>query len=160
MSDMKQWAVNLSVISILSGLLLALLPQSTHKKVFKVVVSILLIYASILPFIGSKSIDFNLSDYMKDNYQVSENTDKYALSAIVRSAEKTIENILTEKAESENLKLNFKCYCEIADDAIEIKKISVSPTPDTTAIDKLENIIVSMGFEASVLYFEGEDDEH
>ena len=111
MSDMKQWAVNLSVISILSGLLLALLPQSTHKKVFKVVVSILLIYASILPFIGSKSIDFNLSDYMKDNYQVSENTDKYALSAIVRSAEKTIENILTEKAESENLKLDFKCYC-------------------------------------------------
>ena len=160
MSDMKQWAVNLSVISILSGLLLALLPQSTHKKVFKVVVSILLIYASILPFIGSKSIDFNLSDYMKDNYQVSENTDKYALSAIVRSAEKTIENILTEKAESENLKLDFKCYCEIVDDAIEIKKISVSQTPDTTAIDKLENIIVSMGFEASVLYFEGEDDEH
>ena len=160
MSDIKQWAVNLSVISILSGLLLALLPQSTHKKVFKVVVSILLIYASVLPFIGSKSIDFNLSDYMKDNYQVSENTDKYALSAMVRSAEKAIENILTEKAESKNLNMKFKCRCEIVGDEIEIKKIFVSPMPDTPTIEKLENIIVSMGFEASVLYFEGEDDEH
>ncbi len=160
MNDMRQWTLILSSILILSGLLLALLPQSTHKNIFKVIISILLVYASLLPFIGSRGIDFRISDFVKDNYQVSENMDKYALSAMVRSAEKAIENILTEKAESENLKLDFKCYCEIANDEIEIKKISVSPTPDKTAINTLENIIVSLGFETSVLCFEGEDDEY
>ncbi len=159
-NKISQWTLTLSAVSILSGLLLAILPQDSHKKMFKVIVSVVLIYATLQPLRATKGIDFDISDYVKDNYQVSENMDKYALSAMVKSAEKAIEKVLSEKSESENLKVKFKCYCETDDEEIKVRHIYISPVTDVNDKITIENIIVSLGFEQSIIIYEGESNEH
>ena len=160
MDKIRQWTLTLSAISIISGLILVILPQGTNKKLFKVIVSVIMIYAALQPIIGMEGIDFNIGDYLKDNYRVSENIDKYALSAMINSAEKAIENLLAEKAEEMNLNFTFSCVCSEADGEISVEKIIVSPKADENEKEIIESIIESLGFDKSIIIYEVEGNEH
>lgn len=160
MDKIKQWTLTLSAISIISGLILVILPQDTNKKLFKVIVSVVMIYAALQPIISMKGIDLNIGDYLKDNYQVSENIDKYALSAMINSAEKAIENLLAEKSEELNLKFTFSCVCSETDGEISVEEIIIFPKADENEKEILESIIESLGFDKSIIIYEVEGNEH
>ena len=84
MDKIRQWTLAVSTISMISGILLFIVPKSTQKNCFKVIVSIILIYSVIHPLIGSKGIDFNISDFLSDNYHASENLDNYTLNSMTK----------------------------------------------------------------------------
>lgn len=160
MDKIKQWTLTVSAISIISGILLSLLPKSMNKSYFKVIASIIIIYAVLQPFIGSNSIDFKIDDFLKDNYQVSENLDKYAISSMISSAERAIEDLYSEKAESYGIDLTFECECIIKNDEIAVKKITVYPIPDSNEIELIEEWSETFGFDKSIVIFEGENNEN
>jgi hypothetical protein len=156
----SQWALTLSGVSIVSGILLILLPQNSHKKMFRAIITVIMIYAALQPFVGTNAFDFNISDFIKDNYEISEDIDKYALSGMLRSAEKAIEDILCEQAQAQNIKADFRCKCEENDGEIAVKDIYVSGNYNDDSKADIENIIISLGFDKSIIIFEGDIDEH
>jgi hypothetical protein len=119
-----------------------------------------MIYAALQPFAGTNAFDFDISDFIKDNYQIREDIDKYALSGMLRSAEKAIEDILSEEAEAYNIKAKFRCQCTEQSDEIVISNICVYGDYDEKFKGSIENIITSLGFDKSIIIFEGDTDEH
>lgn len=159
MDKIRQWTLAVSAISILSGILTSILPDNGYKKYFKVVSGIILIYAIIQPLSGSNGFDFKIDDFLKDNYMVSEEIDKYAVSSMINSAERAIEDLFYDKAEENNINCEFKCTCFLYNNQISVKNIKV--ISDISEYDKslIEDWIISFGFDKSILFFAGEDDE-
>ena len=60
MDKINNWALTVSAVSVISGLLLYIVPKSSQKKYFRVIVTIILVYASFLPFVSAEGIDFNI----------------------------------------------------------------------------------------------------
>ncbi len=155
MDKNRQWILTVSAISIISGILLYIVPESSQKNIFKVVTSVILIYAVIQPIISFKGVDFNLEDYLTDNYQVSENLDRYAVDTMKKSAEKTIETLLSEKSAEQGLDCSFECKCTITDDRLEVENITIKLLNNDNSQEKIINICTALGFKESVLIFEG-----
>lgn len=156
----SQWALTLSGVSIVSGILLVLLPHNSHKKMFRAIITIIMIYAALQPIVGTNAFDFNISDFIKDNYKVSEGVDKYAIIGMLRSAEKAIEDILSEQAQAQNIQAEFRCKCEEKDSEITVKCIYVTGNYSDNSKADIKNIITSLGFDKSTIIFEGDIDEH
>ena len=156
MNEIKQWATMISSVSIISGVLICVLPKSSHKNLFKTITGIVLLYAVITPIIGADGIDFNIEDYLKDNYSVSENINKYALSSVVDSAEKAIEEILLKEAQRVNISCSFICECDVEDDKIVLTALTVTPELSDENMKIIEEFAVSLGFDKSIISFEGE----
>lgn len=156
MNEIKQWATMISSVSVISGVLICVLPKSSHKNLFKTITGIVLLYAVITPIIGADGIDFNIEDYLKDNYSVSESIDKYALSSVVDSAEKAIEEILLKEAQRVNIPCSFICECDVEDDKIVLTALTVTPELSDENMKIIEEFAVSLGFDKSIISFEGE----
>lgn len=156
MNKIRQWSLIVSAVSVISGLLLSVIPKSSQKSFFKVIVTVVLIYAVLQPAVNSKGIDFRINDFLSDNYQISENLDKYALSSMIRSAEKAIEDLLENKAEEQNLNCRFKCDCEMINDEIVIKQIIVYSSQDTEVLFSISEMISGLGIDKSYIVFKGE----
>lgn len=156
MDKIRQWTLTVSAVSVISGVLLSLLPEKMNKSYFKVVTSIILIYAIVQPLTGSYGYGFNANDYLKDNYQVSEDLDKYAVNSIISSAEKAIENLYSDKAEENGLNINFDCECNITNNEITVEKIKAYPTDNSEERRLVEAWTEEFGFDKSIVVFEGE----
>ena len=156
MDEIKQWVLTISAVSIVSGVLISVLPKSSHKNLFKTITGIVLIYSAITPILGADGIDFNIEDYLVDNYSVSENIDKYALSSVVDSAEKAIEDIMLREAANNNIECRFSCGCVIENDKILPNKIIVTPKPSEDDMNKIILIAENLGFDKNAISFEGE----
>lgn len=151
--------MTVSMVSVISGILLSFVPKGKMKAAYKTLVSIILVYSFLLPLIDTKSIDFNIEDYLSDNYEVSENYDKYAIQSVVSSAEKAIEDMLSEFANSEEIDCSFSVKCEIVKDRIAVASIEVVGTADSAAKEKIIAHIDELGFNKDIIEFKGEIDE-
>lgn len=159
MDKIKQWTITVSMVSVISGILLSFVPKGKMKAAYKTLVSIALVYSFLLPLIDTKSIDFNIEDYLSDNYEVSENYDKYAIQSVVSSAEKAIEDMLSEFADSKKIDCRFSVKCEIVKDRIAVASIGVVGTADSAAKEKIIAHIDELGFNKDIIEFKGEIDE-
>lgn len=157
MDKIKQWSLTVSAVSVIGGILLSLVPGGKLKPSYKTLISILLVYTFMLPFVSSLSIDFDIENYLKDNYKVSESFDKYALENAVSSAEKAVKEALSDYFKSQKIQCDFDVECESIDGEIVIKSIYIS-------CNEKKDIIISMmselGFEKNYIKFKGETDEH
>ena len=160
MEKIRQWSAAVSAVSVLSGVLISLLPENMNKKYFKLITSIVIIYTAMQPLIGSKSIDFNIDEFLKDNYQVSESLDRYAVSSVISSAEKAIEDLFYEKAENNGFSWKFDCECFLSDGEISVKSIHVNSFVNESEKLLIEKWSEEFGFNKSVVIFEGEDNEN
>lgn len=156
MNEIRQWVLTISAVSIISGILISLVPKSSYKNLYKTIIGLVLVYTFLQPFIDSKDIDFNINDYLFDNYSVSENADKYAQASIIRSAEKAIEEILIEESEALKIECTFKCSCKIKNEEIIVEQISVKFKTDKEDKKSIEELTEKLGFDKTVLVFEGE----
>lgn len=160
MDNIKQWTITVSAVSILSGILLSVLPESSHRKLYKVMVVVILIYGVFQPFSTAERVCFDIGDYLSENYRVSENTDKYAINAMRSSAEKAIESLLAQETENSGIKCTFSCECEVSDTEIKVVKITVATDAEEDEKNTITDIASSLGFERNVIAFVGEEDEY
>ena len=154
MDIIRQWTIVISSVTIISGVLISLLPENSHKNLYKTIVGIVLLYAFIQPFTGGYNIDFKVIDYISDNYKVSENIDKYALSSMINSAENSIEKLLAQEATNKSIECTFTCKCAVENEQIVVKKIiieNLQPQSHQTIIDIAE----TFGFSGNIIEFAG-----
>lgn len=156
MDKIRQWTLTISAVSILSGILLSIIPKGKLKPAYKTLVSIILVYSFMLPFINSFSIDINVSDYLKDNYKVSENLDKYALENTVSSAEKAVEEALGDYFAAKKLECKFSVECSVSENEIKVQKVTVRSNEKK---EKILALIHELGFDESAVEFIGDINE-
>ena len=156
MNKINQWAMTVSIVSIISGILISLLPKSSYKDFYKALTTIVLVYALIQPIDGNRVSDFEINEYLKDNYTVSNNIDKYANSSVILSAENAIEELLMNECGTLDMNVSFDCECSIDGETVSVKEIRVNGISDSKHKDALYEIIESMGFERNILIFAGE----
>lgn len=156
MDKIKNWALTVSAVSIISGVLLTLLPKGAHKRFYQVLTCIVLIYAFIQPFAVSDGLDFNLESFLKDNYSVSSNIDSYANSAVITSAEKAIEELLADETKAQNQNCVFDCRCKIENNEIVLEALTVKSTSENYDREAVCEIMESLGFSRDKIIFEGE----
>ena len=155
MDIIKQWTIVISTVTIISGVLISLLPESSHKNLYKTIVGIVLLYTFIQPIIGGNNIDFKVTDFISDNYKVSENIDKYALSSMVNSAENAIEELLVQEATNKNIDCTFTCRCAVENEQIVVKEIRVENL-QTQSHQTIIDIVKSLGLSGNIIEFAGE----
>lgn len=160
MDTIRQWVITVSVVSVISGVLMSLLPKSNNKNLFRSIAGVIMIYTFLQPLIGTQSLKINISDYLSDNYSISESIDEYADLSIISSAEKAIENLLTQEAEKLKISCSFTCRCKVENEKIHINSITVKPKPDENSIKKIYEIADSLAIERNAIVFEGENDEY
>lgn len=156
MDYIKQWVTTISAVSIISGVLISLVPKSTHKTLYKSLTAIILVYAILQPFTSAKKSEINIDDYLAENYEVSNNIDEYALYSVIDSAEKAIENLFIEEAEKVNIHCNVTCSCEVKKNEIAVRKLIISPKQSKESIQSIYDIAQSLGIDTKVIVFEGE----
>lgn len=154
MDKIGDWALTVSVVSIISGLLPALLPKDYKKRIYRVFTCIMLLYAIIQPFVGSDGVDFDIESYLKDNYSVSNNIDTYANSPVISSAEKAIEELLSDECSKRNFDCVSDCRCKIINNEIVLETITVKNVSENK--EAVCEIIESLGFSRDKIVFEGE----
>ncbi len=159
MEKIKQWAVVISAVSVISGLLLSVIPSGKLRPAFKSLISIILVYTFMLGFIDSRSIDFDIGEYLSENYEVSESLDKYALQGVVSSAQKATEQLLYEYAEENKLSCKFEVECGVGDEEVFISKIIVTDCESAEEKEKIISLISGLGFDKALIKIEGEADE-
>ena len=151
MDEVKKWAVTVSAVSIISGVVSSLLPNNTYKNLFRFVAGVVLVYAVLQPLIGRNSIDFNIGDFLKENYEVSENIDKYAQNAMVDSSEKAIEDMFLDYAKSNGADLKIDCRCKVYDNNIIVEEIVVTECVPKEKLNIIKQYAIESGFDESVL---------
>ena len=156
MDNIKQWVVTLSAISIISGVLISLLPKSSHKTLYKSLTAIIMVYAVLQPLTYTKKLQLNIDDYLYENYSISNSLDDYAISSVVDSAETAIENLFIEEAEKLEIDCNFQCSCEEKNNEITVTKLTVTPKLTPEDKEEIYNIAKSLGVNTEVIVFEGE----
>ena len=150
MDEVKKWAVTVSAVSIISGVVASLLPDDSYKNLFRFIAGIILVYAVLQPLIGKNSIEFDINEYIKENYEVSEDIDKYAQNAMLDSAEKAIENLLSDFAEKNNTDLKINCKCEVQEGNIVINEIRVADCVPEENLGIIKQFAIESGFDESV----------
>ena len=155
----KSWIVTISMISIISGIIESLLPDRKYKKLFRFVAATVLLYVFLQPVMGNKIINFNINDYLSDNYEVSESIDKFAQNAIVDSAEKAIEDMFLDFAGDNSITCKVKCKCSVVDNKIMVDNIYVSDCATKESEELIIDFAFNSGFDKSQLIFQGENYE-
>lgn len=156
MDKVKQWSLMISAVCIFSGVLLSLLPNSKLKPAYKTLTGILLIYVFLYPLIDSKTLYINIDDYIRDNYQVSENIDKYALSSMIHSAETAIEKFLEESLYKSGIICDVSVKCNSSNDEIVIERIEISGITAAESKQQIIAIALELGFKTDLICFSGE----
>lgn len=159
MERIKQWAILVSAVSIVSGVLISLLPKGKLKAAYKSLVGVIMVYALLSPIFGTKGLDFSVEEYLSNNYEVSENVDKYALSAMISSAEKAIEGLLDDELRKNNLIADVEVKCVLEDDAIKPESIVFNGTLSENDKKAIMQFSEELGFEKQTISFTGESDE-
>ncbi len=160
MDKIKQWALIISAVSIVSGILLSLIPKGNLKPAFKTLSTVILVYAFFFPLIDINGVDFNIGEYLSDNYELSESLDKYAEQSIINSAEKAVEDLLTDSAEKEGINCKIKVTCDVMDSEMIISNITVRGEVSEEEKKTIRQIGSELGLDEAVIEFVGEADEH
>ena len=156
MDKIRQWAILISSVTIISGVLVSLLPKGSHKNLYKTIIGIVILYAFIQPVMGGNDIDFKVSDFLIDNYGVSENIDKYALLSMVSSAERAIENLLSEEAIKNNIECSFTCKCKVENEQIVVDEITVKNLK-AEDYQRIKDVVRALGLSENIIKFTGEN---
>ena len=156
MDELKRWAITVSSVAIFSGVLLTLIPGEKLKSAYKTLISILLVYVLMLPFISSYSFDFSIRDFLKENYAIKDDLDKYSLRNTVLSAQKAVSQVLEDYFASENMQCDFDVECILEDNEIKVEKILAR---SEMSKDKIINEICKLGFSEEIIEFIGEADD-
>lgn len=156
MGDFKKWIMMISAVSVFSGIVSSLLSENSYKKVFSFVVGSVLVYTLLQPFVGKNSVDFHISDYLKFNYEISENIDIYAEKSMIQSAEKAIEDIFYDFADSNGINCEISCECIVSDNKMCIDEIYISDCKTEENINLIREYAIKSGFDESIIYFTGD----
>lgn len=159
MEEIKKWTLLISAVAVISGVLLSVLPEGKLKKAYKTLTGVILVYAFLYPLVSGHYIGFTMNEFLSDNYEISENIDKYALSAIISSAQKAIKELIESELEKKSIESKVTVQCTESGGEIKVTSVSFLDDLSDTIKSKVIDICLSFGIDKDIIKFTGESDE-
>lgn len=159
MNDVKQWCMLISAVSIVSGIIMSIIPESKLKKVYNCLVTVLLVYVFILPLIKEEKYDFDFKSYLKQNEEVSkEFSDKSFLPA-----ESVINSEIGESIERRLKENGFDAdctvKCTVGQNNFSVDKITVLIADDFSKNEIINDILKEYTTALTKIEFVGDKNE-
>ncbi len=160
MEKITSWCKIISLISIMSSVVLLLLPESKSKNAFRTLFSFIMIYSFVMSFSDTEADFTKVSHYLnisenKNGYEYYEKYSSYpAISAAESETEKYFNNFISSSA----FEGSCKAVC-----ISESDKISVSEIIFSGSFDEYEKNIIKeevrrvCGEKASIIFQEKND---
>lgn len=155
MESVKKWTLLISAVAVVSGILLSVLPEGKLKKAYKTLTGVILVYAFFYPVVSGYYVDFSVKDFLSDNYEISENIDKYALSAVISSAQKAIRELLEDELQKKNIHSSITVECGESEGEIKIISVSFSDLLTKEEKNEVIDICINFGIDEDIIKFIG-----
>lgn len=159
MEEIKKWSLLISAVAVISGVLLSVLPEGKLKKAYKTLTGVILVYAFLYPVVSGHYVNFTVSEFLSDNYEISENIDKYALSAVIGSAQKAIKELIENELEKKSISSKVTVECTEKDGEVKIASVSFLDNLSEEEKDEVIDICLSLGIDEKIVKFTGERNE-
>lgn len=159
MEKINSWCRIIALISFLSSVIFLIIPESKIKKAFKILLSLIMIYAFVSP-LSNNEVDFSFTDnYFGDISSEAENEiiNEYKYYPVVEAGETELENYFNDIL----LKFGTKCQCEVNceydGEKLLLKEViiygSLSEDEKTVITDEVRKT----GDEETIISFSGEE---
>lgn len=125
MEKVSLWCKLIALISILSSVILLILPESKSKKAFKTLLSVVMIYAFISPF-SDAEIDFTkLHRILSNSYETDtqETIQDYSYYPLITAVEAETENYFNNLLSDLSIAGECKAVCEMESGNALLKEI-------------------------------------
>ena len=124
MERISQWCTAVSLVSVLSSVVILLLPESSTKKAFKVLLSVMLVYTVFSPLSdGFDKISLDeMFSFSRGTYELEE----YENFTLLTAAESETEKYIITFAESINADISCEVACSYEEAAIRVKSVEIS----------------------------------
>ncbi len=154
MEKIESWCRLMAVVSVASGVIINLIPEGNLKPSFKILCSLVVIYAAFSFFgSGEKSLDLNFD--FSNSFEIAESNEKELLLA-------QGESIIKKKAEEllRKNELNYECevFCDYSNEEIILKKIVIYGIFSEEERARCINCLMSLKNEKTEFIFKEKDD--
>ncbi len=122
MEKISLWCKSIALVSVISSLIMFVVPEGSCKKAFRTLFSFIMIYTVVSPLIGQKP-DFSfIKDYSeyKTEYNISDTSEKYDYNPLVSAAESETEKYFASLLDE----IGSEGYCEVTYD-LESEKLKI-----------------------------------
>ena len=143
MEGINLWCKLIASVSALSAVFMLVIPESSLKKAFNTLVSLILVFALLYPLMGEAEDLFLFSEKImaSDSNAVENGINSYKYSALISAAEFETEKYI----EQELFLLGFECDCSVVFDYKDGELIILQVVVDgdvekETAIKKINEI--------------------
>ena len=158
MSFSDDWIKLLSVVTIISAIISAVVPKSACKKSFSVLCSVVLICVFIVPF------EKNITDYLsefdavnKSKEEISEELSEQSVKGLRKAGEEGIEKVVSDFLKSQKISFtSVTAVCEIKNEKLIIEKITIFSSIAPENKDKVKKELYSLlGSECEIIFVVG-----
>lgn len=155
MDSIKNWCIVVSGVSVVSGIITALIPRGSTKNTYRVLTCIVLLYAMIQPVTQWREmkIDFNkLIGSESEGGVVSwEKND-----SVVFVAEETYEKHIDSLIRKTGADAKSECVCEYSDGELKLIEITVTGQINEHEKENIANEIQNVIQETTIVKFRGD----
>lgn len=147
MQVVREWAVGMCAAAIAGAAAKLLMPSGSLEKSVKIVVSVFLLCAMILPFCAKESAS---QRYISMNFDESELTEQALTDEVSRQTAQYLKNSIEKTMEKNGISYgDVVIEMELKDESVSVGKITViNPDTDTQTVQKI--IREELGAEACV----------
>lgn len=159
MDKINSWCKLIALVSILSSVFLLVLPESKSKKVFKSLLSLILIYTFVSPLTSTK-IDFSsVGAYFSGTFsaQTDESYEEYKNYPIITASESELERYFNDFLSSLGIEGECEATCEFLHDKIVFKELKIAGVLSDDDKEALNDEVKKIGDENTLIYYTGEE---
>lgn len=154
--DIKNWASVICVVAIVSGIFVVIIPGSKIKKVYRIMITLFLLYAFLLPIINQNHFSFNLGEFIESNESLKQEYNSESFDIFEESAKSVIENEIETKLKNLGMEAKVEVECIAQEEFFSIEKITVICDASEKNKDVILQILDEFKTENTRVVFEGE----
>lgn len=155
MDKLKQWCVTVSVVSVVSGVLMYLIPKGSGKNTYRVLVSLILLHTFIFPFTDFKGFSFDFSEFIPQ----SNNTASDTYEGELYVAQKTYEEYIESQLRQTVGEIECECICTYSEGELMLRSIIILTEVNSEAKEEILHKLESVTDENTSVFFRGNEDD-
>lgn len=158
MDKISAWCKMITLISILSSVLMLVLPEGKSKKAFKMLFSFIIIYSFVSTLSEIRTDFSHISKYFDDweNSAVSEDFNDYENYPIISAAESETEKYFNDLLSNIGMEGYCEAVCDTEAGRIILLEIYINAKADESQKKTIAEEVVKIYGEETTIIFSGE----
>lgn len=159
MEKINSWCKIIALISLLSSVILLVIPESRIKKAFKTLLSLILIYTFISP-LSNVDADFSFIDNFLTGTSISSQEEiisEHQYYPVIKAGEAELEKYFDEIISKCGAKGQSEVICKYEEDRLVIKEVIIHGLTGEEERRFITDEVRKIGDEKTTISFSGEE---